>query len=150
MTFIACLAAAFTPAASGAVAQPDDWYRQLDKPSLNPPNWVFPVVWTALYASMGLAHYDYTTAETSVNKSTGHGLHALQLLLNATWSPVFFARRSPRLALVNIVCLALTIMLTMRAFARVSKRAAWLLLPYLCWVGFATYLNGGIVRLNDV
>ena len=139
---------AFAPAISGTVAKPDDWYKGLNKSPLNPPGWVFAPVWTALYALIGIAHNQYSKTETTVDKTNGEAIYALQLLLNATWSLAFFKEKSPRLALVNIVLLLISIVATMAAFGRVSKRSAWLLTPYLLWVCFATYLNAEICRLN--
>jgi len=146
---IGCLMLAFTPALSGMAVRPDEWYNSLQKSALNPPGWVFAPVWTVLYATLGIAHYRYCVAETATDKSAGNLVYALQLLLNGTWSLVFFSQRAPRLAFLNIVLLAIAIVVTMVKFRRVSKSAAWLLLPYLVWVGFASYLNFEICRLNE-
>jgi len=142
------IATAFLPALSGFCAQPDDWYRGLKKPALNPPNWVFGPVWSALYASMGLAHAVYSQAETSNDKRLGHALFGTQLTLNALWSPLFFKAHSPRLALLDSLAMWWVILATIIAFHRVAPRAARLMVPYLAWVTFATYLNAEIVRLN--
>lgn len=139
---------AFAPAISGTVAKPDEWYRGLNKPPLNPPNWVFAPVWTALYALIGIAHNKYSRTETAVDKTAGEAIYSLQLLLNATWSLAFFKEKSPRLALVNILLLLAAIVATMVAFHRVSRSAASLLTPYLLWVCFAAYLNAEICRRN--
>jgi tryptophan-rich sensory protein len=146
---IGCLMLAFTPALSGAAVRPGEWYNSLRKSSLNPPGWVFAPVWTVLYTTMGIAHYRYCIEETATDKTASNLLYALQLLLNGTWSLVFFGRRAPRLAFLNIMLLAVTIVVTMVKFRRVSQSAAWLLLPYLIWVGFASYLNFEICRLNE-
>lgn len=149
LLFAGCLAAAFLPSLSGMVARPDEWYQSLAKPALNPPPQVFPIVWTTLYAMMGVAHYKYTTAETGHDKSAGHRWYALQLLLNGTWSLVFFRAQAPRAAFVNIILLLVSIVATIAQFRRVSKTSGRLLLPYLMWVCFATYLNFEICRLNN-
>lgn len=139
---------AFLPSLSSLVAQPDDWYRGLRKPSLNPPPWVFGPVWTVLYILMGVAQYQYATTNSLRDRRAGYALYSLQLLLNGTWSLAFFRRRSPRLALLNIGLLWLSIAATIVQFNRVSRKAAWLLMPYLVWVSFATFLNLEICRLN--
>lgn len=144
-----CLALAFVPALSGVVSKPDEWYRSLEKPPGNPPSWVFAPVWTTLYAMMGIAHYLYTTAQSNESKSSGHALYAGQLLLNGTWTLVFFGAKAPCAALVNIVALWAMILFTARTFNRQSPGAARLLIPYLLWVSFATYLNAEICRRNQ-
>ena len=143
-----CLALAFLPSLSGLVAKPDEWYRGLEKPKLNPPSWIFAPVWTTLYLMMGVAHYLYATAQSSDEKRAGHALYAGQLLLNGTWSLVFFGAKAPGAALTNIAALWVMILFTMREFHRKSPRAAKLLIPYLLWVSFATYLNLEIYRRN--
>jgi tryptophan-rich sensory protein len=126
------------------------WYRALEKPSWNPPDAVFAPVWTALYISMGVALLD--VLRTRRNGTNGVALatvlFGLQLALNLGWSWVFFARRSPEAALVEIALLHLAITATILAFGRIRPRAALLLLPYLAWVSFAAALNAEIVRLN--
>ena len=126
------------------------WYRELAKPSWTPPDAVFGPVWTALYISMGVALLDVLRARR--NGSDGVGLatvlFGLQLALNLGWSWVFFARRTPEAALVEIALLHLAITATILAFGRIRPRAALLLLPYLAWVSFAAALNAEIVRLN--
>jgi tryptophan-rich sensory protein len=98
---------------------------------------------------MGLAHYKYSTTETSQDKSAGQRWYALQLLLNGTWSLIFFRQRAPRTALVNLVLLIGAIAGTMAQFGRVSKTSSRLLLPYFLWCCFAAYLNFEICRRND-
>lgn len=126
----------------------EGWYSSLEKPALNPPNRVFGPVWTALYFLMGLARYLVTeNGEEEADVSTG--LFDLQLVLNATWTFVFFGKRSVFGGVVVIGALWIAIIATIIAFARVSRKAALLLVPYLLWVSFATYLNVAIWRLND-
>lgn len=126
-----------------------DWYVTLNKPSFNPPNWVFGPVWTVLYILMGIA----------AGVVWGKGFHHIwvktalyhfgfQLLLNASWSIVFFGLKSPLAALIIITALLIMILLTMKWFNIVSKKAAMLLVPYLLWVAFATVLNFKIWQLN--
>lgn len=129
----------------GAIAPPGEWYFALAKPAWTPPPWVFGPAWTLLYTLMAVAAW-------MVWKREPRGLAlrcwALQLLLNAAWSPVFFALHAIGAALLVIAALWLAIAGTIAAFARVDRRAAALLLPYLAWVSFATALNLAIWRLN--
>src|SRR5687768_6786884 len=133
---IGCIALAFLPALSGVISKPDEWYRSLEKPPGNPPSWVFGPVWTTLYLMMGVARYLYATAQNETaqsedNKRTGHALFLGQLLLNGTWTLVFFGAKAPCAALANIVALWTMILFTMREFNTKSPRAARLLVPYL-------------------
>jgi translocator protein len=125
------------------------WYAALRKPALAPPNWVFGPVWTALFVAMGIAAFLVWRAgwrAPAVRQALW--LFGLQLGLNALWSILFFGQRAPGAALVDIVALWLAIAATIAAFARVSRSAAWLLVPYLLWVSFAVYLNAMIWWLN--
>ncbi len=129
----------------------DTWYATLAKPELAPPNWVFGPVWTTLFALMGIAAFLVWRAglkRRDVRIALGVG--AVQLLLNFLWSVVFFGLRNPGAAFIEIVILWLAILATMIAFARVSRVAAWLLVPYILWVSFAAYLNFGIWMANAV
>jgi len=147
-TLARCLGTAFLPALTGYVAKPDGWYKTLEKPPLNPPPKVFPIVWTMLYTMMGIAHYTFTSTQTSKDKTAGHRWYATQLILNAAWSPLFFGKRAPRAAFVDIVLLIIAIGGTIREFNRVSKTSGRLLLPYFLWCCFASYLNFEICRRN--
>ena len=125
------------------------WYPALRKPSFNPPNWIFGPVWSTLYLLMGVAHYLVTRESPGEDLQRQARLwYWLQLGLNTAWSLLFFGRRSPLAALVEIVFLWGAIVVTVVTFARVSRTAALLLLPYLLWVSFAAVLNGAIWRLN--
>lgn len=128
----------------------EQWYPKLKKPAFNPPGWIFGPVWTLLYALMGAALYLAARDGDPDRDATrlGKFFFGLQLALNGLWSFIFFRRRSPLYALVEIAFLWLAILLTVLAFARVSRRAALLLLPYLLWVSFAALLNFEIWRLN--
>ncbi len=127
----------------------NDWYRTLAKPSFNPPAWVFGPVWTTLFALMGIAAF-LVWKKGLERKSVKIALSIFvgQLVLNTLWSIIFFGLHSPGGALVEIVFLWLAILATIIAFARVSKPAAWLLLPYILWVSFAIYLNYALWTLN--
>ncbi|WP_010518176.1 TspO/MBR family protein [Croceivirga radicis] len=127
----------------------NDWYVTLNKPSFNPPNWLFAPVWTVLYIMMGLAAglvwakgFHHLWVKTALYH------FGFQLLLNALWSIVFFGLKKPELALIIIIALLVLIALTYKWFKVVSKKAALLLIPYFTWVAFATVLNYKIWVLN--
>ncbi|MBI1982096.1 MAG: tryptophan-rich sensory protein [Candidatus Levybacteria bacterium] len=141
-----CLGAGFVGSFFTISAIPN-WYAALQKPTFSPPNWVFGPVWTTLYIMMGVALYLVWTSKSKV-KQNALNLFFVQLGLNALWSIIFFGLQSPFLALLTIVALWLLIVLTMRAFFGINKTSGWLLVPYLAWVSFATYLNYSIWVLN--
>jgi benzodiazapine receptor len=126
------------------------WYEALAKPSFNPPSWVFAPVWTTLYTLMGIAAYlVWRRGWHRQDVKRALGVFAVQLVLNAAWSLVFFGLQAPLGGLVVIVLLLAAIVLTMRAFFPLSRTAGWLLVPYVLWVAFATVLNGSIWLLNS-
>lgn len=126
------------------------WYQTIQKPSWNPPGWIFGPVWTTLYILMGIALYLVwkSDAATAVKK-TAILLFAIQLLLNFFWSFIFFNQHQVGWALVEIMVMWVFILLTIFAFASVNKTAAWLLVPYISWVSFAFLLNYTIWKLNN-
>lgn len=127
----------------------ESWYQTIQKPSWNPPNWIFGPVWTALYIMMGIALFLVWKEDTSEElKKIALVLFAVQLILNFFWSFIFFNQQQPGWALVEIIAMWLFILLTIFAFAQVNKTAAWLLVPYISWVSFATILNYTIWQLN--
>ena len=126
----------------------DTWYLHLNKPSFNPPNWIFAPVWTLLYIMMGIALYLIWKLPKSPVRNRAMILFFIQLTLNFFWSLIFFNLHQTGLAFVEIVALWLAILLTMRAFAPLSKPSGWLLFPYLLWVSFASVLNFSIWQLN--
>jgi translocator protein len=125
------------------------WYAGLAKPFFSPPNWVFGPVWIILYALMGISLYILWEQGTQ-NTKVKLALHVffVQLILNAVWSPVFFGAQNIFLALVIILLLWLSILVTMALFFPLSKKAALLLIPYFLWVSFATALNYSLWVLN--
>ena len=123
------------------------WYSTLIKPALNPPAWIFGPVWVTLYALMGISLWLVWRSNSS-EKRRAIWLFIVQLVLNAIWSPIFFGAHSISNALAVIVLLWAAIVLTILIFKRISKPAAWLLLPYILWVSFAAYLNFAIWILN--
>ncbi len=127
----------------------DGWYQTINKPSWNPPSWIFGPVWTTLYVMMGIALYLVWKAEaSSILKKTAITLFVIQFILNFFWSFIFFYQQEMGWALVEIIVMWVFILLTIFAFANVSKTAAWLLVPYICWVSFATILNYTLWHLN--
>ena len=138
-------------AAAGSLFTADavpSWYADLARPSWAPPNWLFGPVWTALYLMMAAAAWlVYLKGGLAPNRAA-LGLYGLQLALNAIWTPLFFGLRMPGVAFAEIILMWLAILATMLLFFRIRKAGGWLLLPYLCWVTFASFLNFAIWRLN--
>ena len=125
------------------------WYAGVVKPALNPPAWVFGPVWTTLFALMGIAAFlVWKKGLDRRDVKIALGIFLGQLVLNTLWSIIFFGLHSPGGALIEIVFLWLAILATIIAFAKISKPAAWLLVPYILWVSFAGYLNYSIWQLN--
>jgi tryptophan-rich sensory protein len=124
------------------------WYLTLEKPTLNPPGWVFGPVWTTLFLLMGVALYLIWTKEGAGSKKLAFWIFGVQLALNVLWSLIFFGAHRPDLALAEIFVLWLMILANIFVFYRVSKLAGLLLVPYLAWVSFAIYLNYSLWRLN--
>ncbi len=125
------------------------WYASLNKPFFSPPNWVFAPVWITLYALMGIALYlVWNKGIQNKDVKAGVMLFGGQLALNAAWSFLFFGMHSPLLGLAGIIPLWALIVLTIRKFYPVSKLAAYLMVPYLLWVSFATILNLSLWMLN--
>jgi translocator protein len=122
-----------------------EWYPTLNKPSWTPPSWLFGPVWTVLYLLMAVAAW---LVWKTGGARTAMILFGAQLLLNLAWPFLFFGARLPGLGLVEIVMLWLAVAATIFAFALHSRVAAFLMVPYLCWVSFATALNAAIWMLN--
>ena len=126
------------------------WFPTQNKPFFNPPSWVFAPVWTLLYIGMGVAAglvwNEISTNAAIVKKALI--FFAIQLVLNAFWSYIFFGLHNPLLALVDIVLLWLFIFETYKQFKNINKLAGYLFIPYLAWVSFATLLNASIWWLN--
>ena len=124
------------------------FYMNLNKPVFSPPNWVFGPVWTLLYLLMGIAVYLVWIQKSTQKTKIALTFFIAQLIFNFLWSVLFFAMQSPLFALVDIIILWLLIVGTIIKFYPLSKIAAYLLVPYLVWVSFATILNASIVVLN--
>ena len=125
------------------------WYATLNRPSFAPPNWIFGPVWTTLYLLMGVSFYLIWKQGWKKKKIRTAGNYFLaQLGLNFIWSPIFFGLRTPLIALLVIIAMWILIVMTIKKFYPLSKWAAYLLVPYLLWVSFATILNAAIAVLN--
>ncbi len=174
LTLVACIVASELAGVIGSLFTTPSittWYAGLVKPSFNPPAWVFGPVWTTLFLLMGVALYLVYSRPTTMrgvinNFSFAHPLKsffqkvngadqrlaiivfALQLGLNTLWSILFFGLHSPGAALVEIIFLWFAIIGTMVAFYKISKSAAYLLIPYIAWVSFAAVLNFALWKLN--
>lgn len=146
---VACCLLAGSIGAFATQSSVNTWYTTLNKPSFNPPNWIFAPVWTTLYLLMGIA----------AGRVWSNGFHhkwvktamyhfIFQLLLNTLWSLVFFGLQQVFGALIVIICLLTLLLFTFKWFKIVDKLAAYLLIPYIIWVSFALVLNFSIWQLN--
>ncbi|MEQ1948360.1 MAG: TspO/MBR family protein [Bryobacteraceae bacterium] len=142
------LALCFAASAGAAFVSTGGWYAALQKPSWNPPAWLFAPVWTLLYAMMAVAAWLVWREGGWPAQGPALRLFLLQWLLNALWTPLFFAMHLPGPAFVEIVVFWLALAATLVSFLRVKKLAGLLLVPYLAWVSFAAFLNFTIWRLN--
>jgi translocator protein len=145
LALVGFIALCFSAAALGAFFPPDAWYAGLNKPSWNPPAWVFGPVWTALYLGMACAAWRVWRL---ANVRVPLALFAVHLLLNAAWSPLFFGAHALGLAFLEIVVLWIAIATTGAVFYRRDRVAGLLFVPYLAWVSFAAVLNAVLWRLN--
>lgn len=138
----------FAAAAIGAYFDPGSWYESLNKPDWTPPNRLFPIVWSFLYVMMAVSawliwkEYGFEQARNELR------WFGIQLILNATWSWIFFGEHLISTALGEIFLLWIAILFTMILFWQKNKIAGWLLLPYLLWVSYATALNFAIFQMN--
>ena len=125
------------------------WYAGLAKPFWTPAPLVFPIAWTVLYILMAVSLWRLWDMEArSAARTNAMKWFAIQLALNALWSPVFFGWHGTRTALVIILGMLIAIAATMMAAFRVERLSAWLLAPYLLWVAYAATINIGVIVLN--
>lgn len=178
LALIGWIALCYAAAAAGAVFTTGNWYAILNKPTWSPPGWLFGPVWTLLYTMMGVSAWMVWKGRGTASPEQGAGdasergaaatperetgarrRHArtaaspirtfmIQLALNAIWTPLFFGARQIGMAFIEIIVLWCAILATIIAFRRVSTTAAWLLVPYLLWVTFASVLNGALWWMN--
>ena len=142
------LALCFAAAATAVFVSTDGWYAGLQKPSWNPPSWLFGPAWTTLYILMAVAAWLVWREGGWKAQGRALRLFLLQWFLNALWTPLFFGLHRPGLAFAEIILLWLAIAATLWSFWRVRKLAGLLLVPYLAGVTFASVLNFTIWRLN--
>jgi tryptophan-rich sensory protein len=126
----------------------DTWYITLVKPSFNPPNYLFGPVWSLLYILMGISLYLIIRAPKSLEKSLAFRVFIIQYVLNFCWSFLFFKFHLLGIALIEILLMWLSIVWMIIVFKPVNKIAAFIQIPYLCWVSFASILNASIWYLN--
>jgi len=124
------------------------WYAELRKPSFQPPSWMFGVVWTILYSLLGLAMAIVLQEPPSKDRRDALWLFGGQLLLNFSWSPVFFGLQMIDMALVVLLVMLVMALATARYFRKLNPLAGWLMLPYLLWLCLAVTLNYETGRLN--
>jgi len=124
------------------------WYAALNKPNWTPPSWLFGPVWTLLYFAIAVSGWLVWRERAQKNILPAMVIYAVQLVLNGLWSYLFFGLHNPGLAFVDIVALLLMIVLFIALSCKISRIAAALWVPYLCWVGFAAVLNYTICALN--
>jgi benzodiazapine receptor len=125
-----------------------EWYATLNRPSFNPPNWIFGPVWTSLYILMGISFFLIWKQEASKVRNRAILIFLLQLLLNFAWSFIFFFFNLIGLALVEIILLWISIVMMLVVFYKIKPVASYINIPYLLWVTFATVLNASYYILN--
>jgi tryptophan-rich sensory protein len=152
LRLILCLALCLAIGAVGSyvtMPQIPTWYAGLAKPSWTPPNGLFPVVWTILYLMIAVSLWlVWDRVPPSPQRTGALGWSAVQLVLNAIWSPIFFGAHATRAALIVIMLLLIAIIMTIRATWPLHRVAAALLIPYAIWIAYAATLNAGIAAMN--
>lgn len=145
----AAAAASFVAVLGASLTDIGPWYQGLNKPSWQPPDWLFGPAWTLIFSLTALSGaISWRAARRRGDREWLIGVFALNGFLNVLWSLLFFRLRHPDWALLEVVLLWLSVLLLMIVAGRHSRMARWLLLPYLVWVAFAAWLNLAIVRLN--
>lgn len=124
------------------------WYQLLEKPSFQPPGYIFGIAWTILYCMIGFAFALIISARGAKLQILGISFFLIQFVLNLAWSPIFFGQHQVTTALYLIVIIWLFVAATIYIFAKIRPLAAWLLVPYILWLTFAAALNFEIDRLN--
>lgn len=143
------LAASLVAGLGSTMTDLGPWYQGLDKPRWQPPDFLFPIAWTLIFALAALsAATGWKHAPDGASRETMVGLFSINGFLNILWTALFFRIQRPDWALIEVGMLWLTICALIFALVRYSRLAALLLLPYLAWVSFAAVLNLEIVRLN--
>ena len=148
LVLLGFIAACFLAALTGAAYRPGDWYERLAKPSWRPPNRLFAPVWTVLYFLIAVSGWLVWREAGFAGAALPLAIYALQLVLNAAWTPLFFGLHRPDLGFLDIVLVWLSVAATIALFYPMHASAALLLLPYFAWVTFAAALNFAVWRLN--
>ena len=148
LVLLGFIAACVAAASSGGLFRPGAWYESLAKPSWRPPNWLFGPVWAVLYAMIAVSGWLVWRAAEPGAAALPLTIYAVQLVLNALWSAIFFGLRRLGLALFEMALLWVAILATIVTFYPIHAGAAYLLVPYLVWVSFAFVLNHVMWRLN--
>ena len=149
LTFILFLAITFSASLIGSLATitfKEPWYSLLNKPSFNPPDWIFGPVWTILYLLMTISIWKYWHSKNREMNTVY--IYFIHLVFNATWSIVFFAFHKMLLALLVLIVLIAFIINLIISFRRVTMISAYLMIPYLLWCCFALILNSSLIILN--
>jgi len=125
------------------------WYPTLNKPSFNPPNWLFAPVWAILYILIGIAAYlIWLKRDQIIHFPRTVAIYLIQLILNLAWSFIFFYLHEVGFALAEIILLLIVIVINAIVFYKIDKRAGYLFIPYIIWVSFASFLTYNILILN--
>lgn len=148
LVLLGFIAACFLAALTGTAFRPGEWYERLAKPAWRPPNRLFAPVWSVLYLTIAVSGWLVWRDAGLSGAALPLAIYALQLALNAAWSPLFFGLHRPDLGFLDITLVWLSIVATIALFYPIHAGAALLLLPYLSWVTFAGALNFAIWRLN--
>ena len=149
LTFISFLLVTFGASAIGSLATinyKEPWYSLLNKPTFNPPDWVFGPVWTTLYLMMTIAIWLFWHSNNK-NKNTVY-VYLIHLVFNTTWSVVFFVFHNMTLALIILILLIGLIINLILRFKRVNLVSSNLMIPYLLWCSFALFLNINLIMIN--
>lgn len=145
LSFLPFLAIVVAVGLSGAIFQPGDWYRRLDRPSWTPPSWVFGPAWTALYVMIAIAGWIVWRVE---GFSFAFAIWSLNIVLNAAWSWLMFGKRRIDLALADAAAMLVTVIIFIASARQNTPAAALLFIPYMLWVAFATALTFSIWQRN--
>jgi len=124
------------------------WYYNLNHPPLTPPGWIFTPAWITLYTLIFIALVLFITQRSEKSKMWGYVLFFGQLVFNFLWSPIFFSLHNLGFSLLVIIIMDILVLFNIKEFYEISQKAAYFLIPYFCWILFATYLNAGLFVLN--
>lgn len=148
---IICIIVPLVIGALGGVATTsglESWYQTIQKPSFNPPNYLFGPVWSLLYILMGISFYLILISKNQKPKTKAIAIFVIQIILNLAWSFIFFKFHLLGWALIEIILIWIAVLAMITIFYRINKVAAFLQIPYLVWVSFASILNGAFWYIN--